>query len=474
MTESDPTRDPTRVQKVGAESEADPTDDFLYGDELGAGAAAGDYTIEGRLASGGCGTVYVARHRTSGREAAIKVLHRDISTSPQMVERFLREAQTVNRIRHPNIIEIYDMGRLPDARPYYVMELLHGTDLADYLRPRGRLTPAETLAILDPVCAGLEAAHEAGVIHRDLKAGNIFVGFERVDPRVTLLDFGVAKLLQPDVPQADLSASMRIGTPSTMAPEQILGGTIDPRTDVYALGVLLFLVLTGRLPFVASDPLELQGLHLLAPPPRVSDYAAASPAIDKLVQAAMAKDLERRIGSAAEFAETLRDAVGSWERRSPSGRVPALPAVYGMAFYVEARLPPGSEEELDATQLDDLMVVLEMSEAAMRDAGFHLDPALQTGNAALGLRVLPRDPGVAERERARAVAAAEALAPRIAARDNATPGLHVNVSLHVDKAVLRVGSEHQIAGGAVARVGGWAPQEDVPGVYLTPDWKKQS
>src|SRR6267143_3515328 len=247
--------------------------------ELAPGDRAGEYLILGTIASGGCGTVYTAEHRVLGRKAAVKVLHSQLATSPEMVERFVREARVVNRIRHPNIVDIYEFGELGDKRPYFVMELLEGTSLASIVEQRGRLTPAQALGYLEPVCDALKAAHAAGVVHRDLKASNVAVVKEGDPPRVKLLDFGIAKLVRTAPGERGLTAvGQRIGTPYAMAPEQIRGGAIDTRVDIYALGVLLYQLLTGRYPFISGDPVEMERLHVEAPPPRPS---AASPSTSR-------------------------------------------------------------------------------------------------------------------------------------------------------------------------------------------------
>src|SRR5262249_10610393 len=174
----------------------------------------------------------------------------ELAEIPEMVERFVREARAVNLIRHPNIVDIFDFGTTQDGRPYFVMELLEGRDLDSLLRTDGRLSPDETFEILDQVCAALSCAHEAGFVHRDLKAANVVV-IQNADQRIAkLLDFGIAKLLQPDPALASLTTSARrLGTPHAMAPEQIRGDAVTPQTDIYAIGVLLYYMLTGRTPF---------------------------------------------------------------------------------------------------------------------------------------------------------------------------------------------------------------------------------
>src|SRR5262249_37664211 len=161
--------------------------------------------IDHEIARGGCGAVYVAEHRVIARRAALKILHRELAEIPEMVERFVREARAVNLIRHPNIVDIFDFGTTQDGRPYFVLELLEGRDLDSLLRTDGRLSPDETFEILDQVCAALSCAHEAGFVHRDLKAANVVV-IQNADQRIAkLLDFGIAKLLQPDPALASLT-----------------------------------------------------------------------------------------------------------------------------------------------------------------------------------------------------------------------------------------------------------------------------
>src|SRR5262249_41805674 len=167
-------------------------------DALKPGTVAGAYVLKKELASGGGGTVYEAQHRLLGRRAAVKVLRRELASSPQMVARFLREALAVNMIKHPNIVDIYEFGELPDGRPFYVMELLEGTDLPSVLHDQGRLSPPEVLEVLGPVCSALGAAPARGIVHRGLKASNIFIAAgtangDNTTPKrvVKLLDFGI-------------------------------------------------------------------------------------------------------------------------------------------------------------------------------------------------------------------------------------------------------------------------------------------
>jgi serine/threonine protein kinase len=228
---------------------------------IASGTRAGDYELLAPIAEGGFGQVYRARHAGTGRVAAVKVLHGELCNAPGAVARFLREAEVMVRIRHPAVVELLACGTVEDGRPYLAMELLEGVDLARVLARESRLAPARVLGVLEPVAAALAAAHAQSVIHRDVKASNVFLADDGGGrERVLLLDFGIAKLALPDA--TDLTTSRQaVGTPVTMAPEQIAGGTVDARTDVYGLGVLAFHLLTGRLPFEDESHTVVQYLH---------------------------------------------------------------------------------------------------------------------------------------------------------------------------------------------------------------------
>ncbi|HEX2658830.1 MAG TPA: serine/threonine-protein kinase [Polyangia bacterium] len=430
-------------------------------DELRPGTMAGAYVLEKSLASGGGGTVYEARHRLLGRTAAVKILRRELATSPRMVARFLREALAVNLIKHPAIVDIYEFGEMPDGRPYYVMELLSGTDLRSLLSERGRFEPREVLAILEPVCSALSAAHAQGIVHRDLKASNIHVEMTADGERkVKLLDFGIAKLLRPEDEEAGLTvAGARLGTSYTMAPEQIRCDTIDGRTDVYALGVVLYHLLAGQYPFRGEFMTDIERMHLEAPVPRVSQVVAVPPALDAVIMKAMEKQRDRRFQDPEAFIAALRAAIApgaSTGTEQGKGRA--------MAIYVDVRVP----EDADSDEiLDDVSAVLDTAESMLRDDGWQV--LLQTGNTLLGAKVLPDDAAYAAATCAAGQVTAEGLVEALAARDTATAEVKVNVSIHVDDAILKgAGHDSEIVGGALTSVSGWAPEEHVEGLYTSP------
>ena len=270
----------------------------------------GPYLIHSTLGSGGGGQVYRAEHRLLGRSVAIKVLHAENACSHEGLARFVREARVVNMIRHPAIVDIYEFGELPDARPYFVMELLEGSDVNQLINSQGRFDPQDMLQIITLVCSALDAAHSAGVVHRDLKANNVNVAIRDGRYVVKLLDFGIAKLLAPDENTAGLTqAGSRLGTATAMSPEQIRGEPVDQRTDIYALGVLIFHMLTGRYPFLAPTAQETDRMNLEAPAPRPSQSVPATPALDAVVLRCMEKIPDRRYQSAKAVLEALRAAV---------------------------------------------------------------------------------------------------------------------------------------------------------------------
>jgi len=283
------------------------------GDRLEEGARAGDYEIEQLVGAGAMGEVYAARHPLIGKRAAVKVIKRHLATSPEAVERFLREARAVNQVGHANVVDVFAVGRLDDGRLYLVMDLLEGESLAARLRrgpPRG-LPIGEALRILEAVAEALDAAHARGVVHRDLKPDNVFLA----EGRVFVLDFGIAKLLQTDDAAAPGTLTDRgtwLGTPAYMAPEQWGADGAGPASDRYALGAIGFEVLAGRPPFAAASLPQMMEQHFRAPVPSLATGALPLPAaVDTVLARALAKDPDARFPSARGFVAALREALGT-------------------------------------------------------------------------------------------------------------------------------------------------------------------
>ena len=300
------------------------------------GLRVGNYVIQRQLGEGGMGVVYLAEHPEIGRQVAIKILAAHLLQYPMAAERFVAEAKAVTRIKHSNIIDIYDFGRLEDGRLYYVMEILEGRELKEVMA-QGRMTPAEVLPYLEQICGALQAAHDHNVIHRDLKPENIFE-VSREPVGIKVLDFGIAKLLEPESRgkgKGMTSTGMVMGSPLTMAPEQAAGmpDRIGPHTDLYSLGVVLYWMLAGLPPFSAEASGLLLAKHITERPPPLREVAPdIPPAVAQVVDQCLEKDPADRPKSATElacaFAAAMQSSAG-WEP-GPDDR-PAIAARPQMA-----------------------------------------------------------------------------------------------------------------------------------------------
>lgn len=268
------------------------------------GQPLGEYLVERALSRGGMGVVYRGVQPVIGKKVAIKVLLPDVADASETMHRLLTEARAVNAIHHPNIIDIFSFGSLPDGRQYFVMELLDGKSLDALLMERGKLKPTEVITVLDQVLAALGAAHPAGVVHRDLKPANIFVTtLPNHTWHVTVLDFGLAKRLGAS---SSTSPNVVMGTPGYMAPEQIRSQQVTPATDLYALAVVAWVLLTGQEPFRAASVVDLMMMHLEQPLPALRPLAPDCPGdLVRLVERMLEKRPEARPGSALEVQREL-------------------------------------------------------------------------------------------------------------------------------------------------------------------------
>ena len=266
------------------------------------------YRLVRLLGEGGMGAVYEAEHQVINRTVAVKLLHARHAENSVMAERFLREAKTASAIEHPNIVEIQDVGRADDGAIYIVMEKLEGRSLGDLLKEEGALSPKRGVEIAREVLAGLAAAHSRGIVHRDLKPDNIFlVPREGAScPQVKILDFGISKFTDDE--ELTLTATdASLGTPVYMSPEQLRNAKdTDTRTDIWAVGVILYQMLTCSLPFVGSNRNELAVKILLEPPPLLNEVAPHLPMdLVSIVEQALSKSREDRLPSAEAFREEL-------------------------------------------------------------------------------------------------------------------------------------------------------------------------
>ena len=259
------------------------------------GTLVGEYEIEKLLGSGAMGQVYGGRHEKLGKKVAIKVIAANLSTDREAVERFEQEAQALARLSHPNIVDVLTFGTLPDGRSYFAMEWLNGESLYDRIE-RGPVSFDEALEILDQIARGLEAAHAAGIIHRDIKPGNIWLHeIGEQYPVVKILDFGLSKLTGHRRSEETVVNAM-FGTAYYVSPEQCRSARdVGPETDVYSLGCLAYELICGRLPFVYDNLAELVTAHQTEAPPTPSSITSrVSPAMDAFLNAMLRKEPHRR------------------------------------------------------------------------------------------------------------------------------------------------------------------------------------
>jgi serine/threonine protein kinase len=286
------------------------------------------YYLESKLGVGGMGTVYRAGRLLIGDRVAVKVLHPDQMADPQAVERFRREALTASRLKHPNVVTVYDFGVSREGLNYQVMELAEGESLRSLVERQGTLAETAAVEIILQVCAALDEAHRQGIVHRDIKPENILVQTIPGGLQVKVLDFGIAALRDVKASRSTRTGSV-VGTPHYMSPEHCLGEELDGRSDIYSLGIVLFEMLTGVVPFDSPTTTAIVVKHVNDPPP---PPRTLNPKISRAVESVALRALEKRRDSrpqtAGEMARELIAAAGSARAGSPHPtKVVALGAV---------------------------------------------------------------------------------------------------------------------------------------------------
>jgi serine/threonine protein kinase len=325
------------------------------------GEVLGSYRILSRLGAGGMGTVWLAEHQLLGSRAAIKVLLPDMSVHPKIVQRFFDEARSASRIHDPGIVRVLDFG-WHEQRAYLVMEQLSGETLNDRITRVHRMPPQQAVRLLQQCAIAMASAHARGIVHRDLKPDNIFLVPDAAvigGERIKILDFGIAKLVDENDPGfSRTQTGVIMGTPAFMSPEQCRGaGGIDHRTDVYALGCVLFMMVCGRPPFIAPTSGDMIASHLMQAPPVPSSLVPTlTPDVDALILRCLEKVADQRFQSMTELARAGAQITGenlSIEtiaplRSSPPGPdQPPAPPVAGSETV--ASIPPLAARPVNTT-----------------------------------------------------------------------------------------------------------------------------
>lgn len=293
-------------------------DDPLLGQTL-----AGKYLVERLIKRGGMGAVYIGKHILMEKTVAIKVLHPALALDDDVVRRFSREAKAASRISHPHAVSVTDFGESENGVVFLVMEYLDGLTLKEIIKSEGPMRVDRVAEIVRQVSGALDAAHEQGVVHRDLKSDNIMVAQTNGGEWAKVLDFGIAKIQQGDSRDADLTAAnLVIGTPQYMSPEQCSQSVaIDARSDIYSLGIILYEMLSGELPFTGESPTVIMMKQVQDPPPSILDVRRdLSPAIAAVISKSLAKQPSDRFQTAGELSAAL--AAASAANDAPELAVP--------------------------------------------------------------------------------------------------------------------------------------------------------
>lgn len=312
---------------------ARPQDPFIGRDILN-----GQFQILQKIGSGGMGSVYKAVQPEMNRMVAVKILHPKLANRKDLVSRFRREARAMSHLTHPNTVKVYLYGELEDGSLYIVMEYLEGKNLNQTVRAEGPMPLERGLRILIQAASALEEAHRAGIIHRDLKPENIFLSQQGgMTDYAKVLDFGLAKVTEREMRPGSIiltQEGMVFGTPEFMSPEQAQGKPLTPASDIYSLAVILYEVLTGKLPFEAKSPMEYIQLHVTAKPRPINERVPGKtfpPLLWSVLEKALAKKSEERYASGAEFAHALTAVLNGLHQVPPYPNGQSMRPMHGSA-----------------------------------------------------------------------------------------------------------------------------------------------
>lgn len=370
--------------------------------DLPPGTEVAGYRIDGVLGRGGMGVVYRAEHVHLGRRVALKLLAPGLAVDRNFRERFVRESRLAASLDHPNVVTVFDAGEA-DNLLYIAMQYVDGTDLGARLREEDRVTPAEAVAVAEQVGSALDAAHAAGLVHRDVKPANILLQ----GGHWFLTDFGLTKRLASSTGltiQSDI-----VGTPDYLAPEQIEGATVGGRVDQYALGCVLFHCLAGTAPFERDSDIAILQAHLHENPPEIHQVRPdLSPGIDDVLHRAMAKDPGERYRSCADFAIDLASALGVTSElpavpRASIGSVIVAVADPGTRAVIKAAIGRGSIEIVYAENTRDLLALAVGSQPALilLDIALPGEPAVDVCRLLRTAEGVDQTPVIAVAERGR-------------------------------------------------------------------------
>jgi serine/threonine-protein kinase len=303
------------------------------------------YYVEDKIGEGGFGTVWRARQTQMDRVVALKVLHPRMAKDQQVVGRFKREAQASSHLRAPHTVQVYDFDQTPEGFMFLAMEMLSGRSLHSTLQNEGPLAPMRMVKIMDGISESLGEAHQNGIVHRDIKPENIYLEPQPTPDFVKVLDFGIAKIVSGDGmkgPQLT-AAGQTLGTLEYMSPEQLMGQQLDGRSDIYALGIMSYELLTGRLPFDAKTPTEMITGHLKTIPAPPSKFKPDIPAeLDAIILRCLEKNRDKRWANTAELRAALAPLMG--ERSGPIALPPQQAAKFEeRSNTAKVDLPGGSK-----------------------------------------------------------------------------------------------------------------------------------